>query len=303
MENLEPYFDKFSESGARVLKNALAETRRRNQHFISPEHILHALMTEETDSFDAAMRKLSIAPRDIRTAVEKRLENSPTHAGEGFRIAPETTEIFKYSMDYARSQNRRRIEANDILYTLTTNKFDLLNDILQNPEGAVRAPDTGSIDAADNQSRFLSRLKIKPSNFLIDFSLVELVKKSAFPAASSGAANRGGIGGWASGGDSEAAAHNKHETFHCPIKPEDSGKFDEREFIFSLRKNVEESINRNGLKITKSDGLNSSAFQIEYEAEQVKGRIEISGEMKKGYYELKALAAEESSRKTKYSNV
>lgn len=40
MENLDPYLDKFDESGKRVLESSLGETRRREQHFISPEHIL-----------------------------------------------------------------------------------------------------------------------------------------------------------------------------------------------------------------------------------------------------------------------
>ncbi len=64
MENLEPYLDKFSESGRRILESALNETRRRDQHFISPEHILYALMGEETDLFNATMNKLSIDPRE-----------------------------------------------------------------------------------------------------------------------------------------------------------------------------------------------------------------------------------------------
>jgi len=40
MGNLDPYLDKFSESGRRILEGALDETRRREQYHISPEHIL-----------------------------------------------------------------------------------------------------------------------------------------------------------------------------------------------------------------------------------------------------------------------
>lgn len=99
MENLDPYLARFSESGKRILEYALEETRRREQYYVSPEHILYSLMTEETNLFDAAMREISIDPQEIRLAIEKRLENSYRHTGKSFRIAPKTTEIFKDSMD------------------------------------------------------------------------------------------------------------------------------------------------------------------------------------------------------------
>lgn len=246
------------------------------------------------------MQELSIEPQEIQLAVEKRLENSRRHTGKGFRIAPETTEIFKYSMDFARSQNRRVIEANDILYTLTTNRFDLLNDILQNPEGDTRASNTSPINPADNQSRFLSQLQIKPSNFLTEFSLKEMVKKNnSTTGLLCAKRSTGGVGFDSSGGNSEQTVHNKHETFGCWVKDVDSDKFDEEEFISSLKKDVEDSINQSGLKITETNSPNSSSFRFEYESEKMKGQIEISGEMKNGYYELKVMAVEKSVQKTK----
>lgn len=132
MTDLEAYKDKFSESGKRVLENALNESRRRDQNFVSIEHILFALAEEENELFNATMRDLSVDPRSVRLSVEKRLENSRQHIGKGFRIAPETTELFKRSMDRARSQGRRVIEASDIFYVQASDERSLLNDILQN---------------------------------------------------------------------------------------------------------------------------------------------------------------------------
>lgn len=132
MTDLEAYKDKFSESGKRVLENALNESRRRDQNFVSIEHILFALAEEEIELFNATMRDLSVDPRSVRLSVEKRLENSRQHIGKGFRIAPETTELFKRSMDRARSQGRRVIEASDIFYVQASDERSLLNDILQN---------------------------------------------------------------------------------------------------------------------------------------------------------------------------
>ena len=134
MENPDTYLEKFSESGRHILERALDETRRREQYYVSPEHILYALMTEETDLFDATMHNLSLDPQQIRLSVEKRLENSRRHTGKGFRIGPKTTEIFKYAMDKARSKGHRTIEAGDICFVFATNEPNLLDDTLKNPE-------------------------------------------------------------------------------------------------------------------------------------------------------------------------
>ena len=52
MADLEAYKDKFSESGQRVFQNALTESRRRDQNYISVEHIISALSKEEPDLFN-----------------------------------------------------------------------------------------------------------------------------------------------------------------------------------------------------------------------------------------------------------
>ncbi|MCA1638797.1 MAG: ATP-dependent Clp protease ATP-binding subunit [Acidobacteria bacterium] len=132
MADLDAYKDKFSESGRRVLEVALDESRKRDQNYISTEHILHALANEEAELFNSTMRDLAVDPRSVKLLIEKRLDASRQHTGKGFRIAPETTNLFKSSMDRARSQGRRVIEASDIFYVLSNDERSLLNDVLQN---------------------------------------------------------------------------------------------------------------------------------------------------------------------------
>ncbi|MER3631335.1 MAG: chaperone protein ClpB, partial [Blastocatellia bacterium] len=132
MADIDAYKDKFSESGQRILDAALEESRRRDQNYVSIEHILHALAREEDDLFTSTMRDLAVDPRSVKLLIEKRLENSRQHTGKGFRIAPETTELFKRAMDRARSQGRRTIDASDIFYVLSNDERSVLNDVLQN---------------------------------------------------------------------------------------------------------------------------------------------------------------------------
>lgn len=119
MVDLGAYKDKFAESGQRILENALNESRRRDQNYVSTEHIVNALAVEEADLFNATMRDLSLDPRRVKQSIEKRLEASRQHLGKGFRIAPDTTDLFKRAMERARAQGRKTIEATDIFTALT----------------------------------------------------------------------------------------------------------------------------------------------------------------------------------------
>ena len=132
MADIDAYKDKFSESGRRVLEVALDESRRRDQNYVTIEHILHALTNEEAELFNSTMRDLAVDPRSVKLLIEKRLEAGRQHTGSGYKIAPETTDLFKRSMDRARSQGRRVIEASDLFYVLSNDERSLLNDVLQN---------------------------------------------------------------------------------------------------------------------------------------------------------------------------
>ncbi|HEX8887818.1 MAG TPA: ATP-dependent Clp protease ATP-binding subunit, partial [Pyrinomonadaceae bacterium] len=105
------------------------------------EHILKALADEESELFDATMRDLSVDPRSVRTMIEKRLEMSRQHVGKGFRIAPDTTDLFKRAMERARAQGRKTIEATDIFTALSQDERGLFVEVLRglgaSPEAVV----------------------------------------------------------------------------------------------------------------------------------------------------------------------
>jgi len=132
MADLGAYKDKFGDSGQRILEHALDESRRRDQNFVSVEHILQALTMEEPDMFNSAMRELSLDPVVVKMAIEKRLSGSrQQHVGKGFRIGPDTTDLFKRAMERARTQGRKTIEATDIFEALSSGE-GLFVDVLRN---------------------------------------------------------------------------------------------------------------------------------------------------------------------------
>lgn len=131
MTDLGAYKDKFSDSGKRILEHAMNESRRRDQNYVSVEHILEALASEEPDLFDSTMQDLSVDPTMVKVALEQRLDGVPQHLGKGFKIAPETTDIFKRSMDRARAQGRKTIDATDIFSVLSRDERSVFNDVLR----------------------------------------------------------------------------------------------------------------------------------------------------------------------------
>lgn len=132
MTDLGAYKDKFSENGKRILDSALEDSKRRDQNYVAVEHILHALSNEESELFNGTMRDLSVDPRSVKLMIERRIENVRAHQGKGYRIAPEATDLFKRSMDRARAQGRKTIDATDMFFVLSNDERSILNDVLRN---------------------------------------------------------------------------------------------------------------------------------------------------------------------------
>ncbi|MEJ7711121.1 MAG: Clp protease N-terminal domain-containing protein [Pyrinomonadaceae bacterium] len=99
MVDLGTYKDRFGETGQRVFDYAMKESRRRDQNYISVEHIIEALGIEESELFNSLMRDLSLDPRAVRVQIERRLESGRQHVGKGVRIAPETNDLFRRALE------------------------------------------------------------------------------------------------------------------------------------------------------------------------------------------------------------
>src|SRR2546423_909056 len=184
MADLEAYKDKFSESGQRVLQNALSESRRRDQNYIAVEHIVSALSKEEPDLFNATMRSLALDPVTVARAIETRLDNARQHVGKGFRIAPDTTDLFKRAMERARSHGRKTIEATDIFDVLS--KYDsLFVEVLRNlgakPEAVVEHVRT-NVDVREQQEeQYRKKFELPPYLKHFGLSLNRMARADKIP--------------------------------------------------------------------------------------------------------------------------
>ena len=121
MNHFAVYQDKFAASGLKVFERAIEESRRRNQNYVSLGHLIIALDAEDGISFRHHLKRLralhnlenELLPFD--KGIEKIMEWSPKYEGEGVRIGPETKQFLRRAIKIARSNQREKIEAADLL--------------------------------------------------------------------------------------------------------------------------------------------------------------------------------------------
>jgi ATP-dependent Clp protease ATP-binding subunit ClpA len=133
MTKLEIYRDRFAESGWEVFERALEEARRRGQNMVGVEHVLYALAQSRMELFSSMLGTLSNnsdAPAMLMELIEERVKNAPRYTGQGVRLAAETIELFKRTLDLVRSNVRRRIEATDLFIKMMMEEKSLLRELL-----------------------------------------------------------------------------------------------------------------------------------------------------------------------------
>lgn len=134
MSDLESYVKRFTERGWRVFDHAVREARRRDQNYVSTEHIIEALAFEEADLFNALMKDFAVDPRAVRALIEKRLENCPRREGPSVHVAPETIELLKRAYRRARFNQRARITAMDLFIALAQDEKNPFYGLLQDSQ-------------------------------------------------------------------------------------------------------------------------------------------------------------------------
>jgi ATP-dependent Clp protease ATP-binding subunit ClpA len=134
MSQLEIYRNRFAESGWEVFERALEEARRRGQNLVGVEHVLYALAQSRMELFSSMLGTLSNnsdAPAMLTELIEERVKNAPRYTGQGVRLAAETIELFKRTLDLVRFNGRRRIEATDLFIKMLLEEKSLLLELLR----------------------------------------------------------------------------------------------------------------------------------------------------------------------------
>ncbi|HVF49386.1 MAG TPA: ATP-dependent Clp protease ATP-binding subunit [Pyrinomonadaceae bacterium] len=164
----------------------MQESRQRDQNYIAVEHILNALVAEETDLFNGMMRDLSLDPRSVKVLIEKRLENARfQHVGKGLRISPETIDLFKKAMERARAQGRKTIESTDLFMALSQDDKSIFIGVLRNlgadPEAVVENVRARVRTREQEEEQYKKKFELPPYLKHFGVSLNRLARADKLP--------------------------------------------------------------------------------------------------------------------------
>ena len=109
MIDFEQFQDKFSDSGQRVMKRAVDESRRRDHNQIAPEHVFVALAELERNFFNELMQSLNVDPQAVASSLESRL-TAREYLGRGMRMSDGLRVLLKNALDRSRQRGRRTID-------------------------------------------------------------------------------------------------------------------------------------------------------------------------------------------------
>ena len=185
ISQLEIYRDRFAESGWEVFERALEETRGRGQNYVGVEHVLYALAQVRMELFSSMLRTLSDngdAPAMLVELIEERVRNAPKYTGQGVRLAAETIDLFKRTLDLVRSNGRQRIEATDLFIKMMLEEKSLLLELLRRLLADPRAEAKEVRNLVTLVESVSAERRSAPQNYL--YSVDELVRIRSGPFAS-----------------------------------------------------------------------------------------------------------------------
>ena len=164
----------------------MQESRRRDQNYIAVEHILNALVSEESELFNGTMRDLSLDPRSVKVLIEKRLENTRfQNVNKGIRIAPETIDLFKRAMERARAQGRKTIESTDLFMALSQDDKSIFISVLRNlgadPEAVIENVRSRVRTREQEEEQYKKKFELPPYLKHFGVSLNRLARADKIP--------------------------------------------------------------------------------------------------------------------------
>ena len=124
--------DKFSESGRNVVYRAIDESKRRDQNFLSVEHVFRALGEVENLLYKESLQALGIDLDAVGQLLEQELSKNRQYVGKKMHVADTTRNLFHRALKRARQNGRSTIES-----------FDLFASLFSDPDGVpVRHSET-----------------------------------------------------------------------------------------------------------------------------------------------------------------
>jgi ATP-dependent Clp protease ATP-binding subunit ClpC len=123
--------DKFSESGKNVVYRAIDESKRRDQNFLSVEHVFRALGEVENGLYKESLQALGVDLDAVGQLLEQELSKNRQYVGRKMHVADTTKNLFHRALKRARQNGRSTIESFDLFASLFSDPDGVPSEILR----------------------------------------------------------------------------------------------------------------------------------------------------------------------------
>jgi ATP-dependent Clp protease ATP-binding subunit ClpC len=179
------FSDRFSESGQRVMKRAIEESRRRDHNFISPEHIFIAISEVERPFFNEVMQSLNVDPQAISNELDSKLAVPKQYTGKRVKLADSTRELLTAGLRRARQSGRHTIDASDLFQALFDDRNSTSVGILRKfgaePEVVVEKIATRVRSREEKEDRLRRKYELPPYLKHFGVSLNKMARQDKLP--------------------------------------------------------------------------------------------------------------------------
>jgi ATP-dependent Clp protease ATP-binding subunit ClpA len=118
MIDLSHYRDRLSDSGYRVLAQAIEESQRRHHFYLGVEHIFLAFSKVEMAFFEQILGELRLDSKKVLHALNEYLNVCKQYLGGGMKVPPPTKSTFKTAWDEAQRRGRTYIDGIDLFLAI-----------------------------------------------------------------------------------------------------------------------------------------------------------------------------------------
>lgn len=179
------FSDRFSETGQKVMKRAIEESRRRDHNFIAPEHIFVAIAEIERTFFNEVMQSLNIDPQAVVNEVDSMLSFPKQYNTKRVKLSEETRELLTAGLKRARQAGRQTIDSTDLFQSLFDNKSGSSVGVLKKfgaePEVIAEKIATRLRSREEKEDRLRRKYELPPYLKHFGVSLNKLTRQDKIP--------------------------------------------------------------------------------------------------------------------------
>lgn len=179
------FSDRFSDSGQRVMKRAIEESRRRDHNFIAPEHIFVSISEIERPFFNEVMQSLNVDPQAVMNELDSRLAVSKQYTGKRVKLSDSTRELLTAGLRRARQAGRNTIDAVDLFQALFDDRNSTPVGILRKfgaePESVVEKIATRVRSREEKEDRLRRKYELPPYLKHFGVSLNKMARLDKLP--------------------------------------------------------------------------------------------------------------------------